>query len=140
MAQPNEPYPYTAYDDDSVDIDVDSPFFLDHVSRYWWASSFATGKRVLDCATGKGYGAYILSRRAAAVLGVDLNSTSLRIARKKFSAANLVFQEWDVLRLPGLQGTFDLVTAFEIIEHVPPFMSVSSWRGSLRCWSRVGSL
>lgn len=122
-AQPNEPYLYTAYDDDSVDIDVDSPFFLDHVSRYWWAASFAMGKRVLDCATGKGYGAYILSRSAAAVLGVDLNSQSLRVARQKFSAANLVFQEWDVLRLPDLPATFDLVTAFEIIEHVPPFMS-----------------
>ena len=30
---------YEAYENDSVPLDPSSPFFLDHVTRYWWAAS-----------------------------------------------------------------------------------------------------
>jgi 2-polyprenyl-3-methyl-5-hydroxy-6-metoxy-1,4-benzoquinol methylase len=111
---------YRSHDGDSVRPDTTSPFFLDHVARYWWAAGFTAGKRVLDCATGRGYGAYVLSRSAAHVLGIDLNHASLEAARAMFSADNLVFETADVLDLARLGRRFDVVTAFEIIEHVPP--------------------
>src|SRR4051794_9395139 len=93
---------YRPYDDDSVRPDPRSPFFLDHVSRYWWATRFTAGNRVLDCATGTGYGAYIVARNARDVVGVDLNAASLAFARTTFVSGNLAFEECDVVRLARL--------------------------------------
>lgn len=113
-------YHYQSYEDDSVHLTPESPSFYDHVSRYWWAASFARGKNVLDCACGKGYGTYILSKEAKSALGVDLNKNSLTIARETFTRPNLEYLEQDILRLKESGKTFDLITAFEVIEHIPP--------------------
>lgn len=114
-------YHYRPYDGDSLKPDPCSKLFLDHVSRYWWAAGFTAGKRVLDCATGSGYGAYVLSRNAGEALGIDLNRESLGFGRAMFVSDNLAFQEWDVLQLARLGRRFDVVTAFEIIEHLPAY-------------------
>lgn len=111
---------YKEYEQDSVPLNPKSPFFFEHVSRYWWAARFAKGKDVLDCACGKGYGTYILSQKANTATGVDLNKRSLETARERFSRPNLQYLEQDVLELVKLGRKFDLVTAFEVIEHIPP--------------------
>jgi 2-polyprenyl-3-methyl-5-hydroxy-6-metoxy-1,4-benzoquinol methylase len=111
---------YKVYDADSMDLTPLSPFFCDHVSRYWWASDQASEKTVLDCACGKGYGAYILSKKAIQVMGVDLNPKSLALAQSTFVAPHLSYQQCDVLNLRTLKKRFDLITAFEVIEHLPP--------------------
>lgn len=112
---------YKSYEEDSLPLNVKSPFFLDHVSRYIWAKGLANNKDVLDCATGKGYGAYIISKSATKVVGIDLNDTSLEIARDTFSKAsnNLEYIKKNAFDASDL-GQFDLITAFEIIEHIPP--------------------
>lgn len=110
---------YREHEHDSVALDPSSPFFLDHVSRYWWAASQASGKSVLDCACGKGYGSFILSQRALSVLGVDLNRASLEAARAAFVRPNLEFREQDATRLDQLGRRFEVITAFEMIEHLP---------------------
>lgn len=120
---------YKAYEQDSLDPTPGSPFFHDHVSRYWWASELARGKQVLDCACGKGYGSYILAKRAREVLGIDLNPRSLEIAREIFAAPNLTFEGVDVLTLSKLGRRFDLVTAFEVIEHIPSEQTDSFLKG-----------
>jgi SAM-dependent methyltransferase len=111
---------YRTFADDSVPLNPQSIFFLDHVTRYWWASTFADGRDVLDCACGRGYGSYILSHRARSVVGVDLNPASLATARATFPAGNLQFDEADVFTLARRPSAFGLITAFEVIEHVPP--------------------
>lgn len=111
---------YRAYDQDSVPLNPSSPFFFEHVSRYWWAATLAAGKDVLDCACGKGYGTYIMSRDARSALGIDLNKASLSIAKERFRRANLEYLEQNVLELGKLGRKFDVITAFEIIEHIPP--------------------
>lgn len=111
---------YKSYREDSLDLNQQSPFFWDHVVRYWWASELAKNKSVLDCATGKGYGAFILAQNAQKVLGVDLNETSLKIASESFQTqTNLSYRKHDVFQLQELEEKFDLITAFEIIEHIP---------------------
>ena len=112
---------YQSYRSDSLDLNQNSPFFWDHVIRYWWASDFCKNKKVLDCACGKGYGSYILSKKAAAVIGIDLNPTSLEIAGTSFqSVPNLQFKKQDIFNLQDLNQKFDLITAFEVIEHISP--------------------
>ncbi|MCB0341141.1 MAG: class I SAM-dependent methyltransferase [Pseudobdellovibrionaceae bacterium] len=112
-------YKYQTFEADSLDLDPESPFFLDHVARYWWAAEQVKGLRVLDCACGKGYGTYILSGAASQVVGVDLNEESLQMARRVFTRENLTFQSQDVFTLSKLGESFDAITAFEVIEHIP---------------------
>ncbi len=111
---------YRAYEGDSADLDPSSPFFLDHVSRYWWASDQLAGQSVVDCACGKGYGSFILASRATSVIGVDMNDASLEIAKETFSRPNLEYRKQDVLNLSTLGRQVDAVVAFEVIEHLPP--------------------
>ncbi|OIQ16073.1 MAG: hypothetical protein BM556_15545 [Bacteriovorax sp. MedPE-SWde] len=112
---------YKSYESDSLALNPQSPFFLDHVTRYWWASDRCKGKSVLDCASGKGYGSYILSQNAEKVLGVDLNDNSLELASRIFgNKENLNYQKRDVFKLKEKNEKFDVITAFEVIEHIEP--------------------
>ena len=91
---------YKSYQSDSVALNPDSPFYLDHVTRYWWAAEKCSGKSVLDCACGKGYGTFILSQKAVKSLGIDLNEDSLKIARSTFGeTAQLKYLKQDVFEL-----------------------------------------
>lgn len=109
---------YTAYDDDSVEVDPGSAIFQAHLSRYWWARETAGGASVLDCACGKGYGTFLLAGVARSALGIDLNEASLAAANRSFSRPNLEYRAHDVLEVRTLGRRFDLITAFEIIEHI----------------------
>ncbi len=131
---------YTTYENDSVDIDPRSAMFLDHLSRYWWASDIAAGGDVLDCACGKGYGAFILASTARSALGVDLNPRSLEIAGGTFRRPNLSYLAHDVLQLGALGRTFDVITAFEIIEHIRPEDTDPFLSGLAACLKPTGKL
>ncbi|MBC7396388.1 MAG: class I SAM-dependent methyltransferase, partial [Bdellovibrionales bacterium] len=112
---------YKIYPDDSVPLDQNSHFILDHLSRYQWSQQLVKGARVLDCACGKGYGSYLVSLCAKEVIRADLNDESLAIARTQFKRSNLTFEKVDVLKLTDTfaLAEFDVVIAFEIIEHIP---------------------
>ncbi len=72
------------------------------------------GERVLDLATGTGDVAIAVARRCAPgqVVGVDLNESMLRLARKKHppDVTNLEWQVGDATALPFPDASFDLVT------------------------------
>lgn len=112
---------YKSYRNDSLHLNDKSPFYWDHVVRYWWASELGAKLSVLDCATGKGYGAFVMSQQANKVVGIDLNEQSLSIAQKSFGEqTNLTFKKINVFNLEELGEKFDVVTAFEVIEHIDP--------------------
>ncbi len=113
---------YRAWKHDSVFPSTDDPFFLDHVSRYHYAEKFISPETtVLDVACGKGYGSAILSRQARSTLGIDLNPDSLAFAQAHFGCpSGLSFQAWDALAVDQLGQRFDLVVAYEVIEHLAP--------------------
>jgi len=90
----------------------------EHLARYEWAAALAPGRRVLDAGCGTGYGAEILAAAGAEhVLGVDTAAAVIEAARSR-EAERVAFDRADIGRLPYADGSFDLITCFEVIEHV----------------------
>ncbi|MFF2092521.1 methyltransferase domain-containing protein [Paenibacillus sp. NPDC058174] len=93
--------------------------YEEHLSRYELACRYVNGLRVLDAACGAGYGSAMLSQAGAVeVLGVDVDSDSVRLAERDYSRAGVRFAVADVLALPFADEEFDAVISFETIEHV----------------------
>jgi len=92
--------------------------YAEHMSRYSFASRLANGKRVLDVGCGCGYGTHLLAASGAAgALGIDISPEAVAFAAERYSHPNLRYQVADS-RKPELDGPFDLITCFELIEHV----------------------
>ena len=111
--------------------EVDADLWNEHVARYWFAVRMTRGRRVLDAGCGSGYGADVLAREAREVLGVDISGDAIDYARQHYRADNLRFERASCLRIPAPDGSFDLVVAFELIEHL------ADWRAFLREVRRV---
>jgi O-antigen biosynthesis protein len=91
----------------------------EHLHRYLWAAGLVAGRRVLDLASGEGFGAAILAETAAEVIGCDIDADSVEHATLNYDADNLAFQVADARDLSAFaDGEFGAVVAFEMIEHV----------------------
>jgi len=91
---------------------------LEHLHRYEWCLPHTEGKRVLDIASGEGYGSYALSRNAATVTGVDISAEAITHARTKYAdRTNLTFIEGNAASIPLPDQCVDVVVSFETIEH-----------------------
>ena len=111
--------------------EVDADLWNEHVARYWFAARMAREQRVLDLGCGSGYGADVLAREAREVLGIDIADDAIDYARQHYRVANVRFERASCLDIPAPDGSFDLVVAFEIIEHL------TDWRAFLREVRRV---
>ena len=92
-----------------------------HVARYRWAAGLAGGRRVLDLASGAGYGSALLAAGGARfVVSGDISEEAFREARLPGSGAarDLRGALADAARLPFADASFDLYVSFETIEHV----------------------
>jgi SAM-dependent methyltransferase len=91
----------------------------EHLHRYMWASTLVRGKRVLDLASGEGYGSNLMAGQAAEVYGVDIDEAAVRHASEKYSRSNLHFLKGSITDVPvSGSGTFDVIVCFEAIEHI----------------------
>jgi SAM-dependent methyltransferase len=98
---------------------VEPDLWNEHLARYAFAARFAEGRRVLDAGCGAGYGSAELARVAASVTGLDLSPEAIEWARQHYAAPALVtFLNGSCAMLPFRAGAFDLVVAFELIEHL----------------------
>jgi SAM-dependent methyltransferase len=111
--------------------EVDIDLLNEHMARYTFAARLARAKRVLDAGCGAGYGSAELARSAERVVGVDRAPEAIEFARAHYAAANVSFEEASCETLPHADGSFELVVAFEVIEHL------EDWRGFLREARRV---
>jgi SAM-dependent methyltransferase len=95
---------------------VERDLWNEHLARYVFASRFAGGRRVLDAGCGTGYGSAELARTAASVTGLDLSYEATEWARHNYAAPR--FLNGSCAVLPFRASAFDLVVAFEVIEHL----------------------
>lgn len=97
--------------------DPTSELWGEHRSRYRFAAQFAGGQRVLDVASGAGFGLRMLGQAGARPIGLDYDAAALTEVRRLERAARLVHA--DATCLPLATDSIDLVVSFETIEHVP---------------------
>jgi 2-polyprenyl-3-methyl-5-hydroxy-6-metoxy-1,4-benzoquinol methylase len=98
--------------------EVRGPIWYEHWHRYAVMATMVRGLRVLDAASGEGYGSFLLAHGAAEVTGVDIDAAALAHARERHSRPNLAYVEGSVTRLPLAAASVDLIVSFETIEHL----------------------
>jgi O-antigen biosynthesis protein len=93
--------------------------YLEHITRYIFASQFVKGKSVLDIACGSGYGCdFILKAGAKNVIGVDISEETILYCKEKYRNDSISFQIGGVENIPIKDGEIDVIVSMETIEHV----------------------
>lgn len=90
-----------------------------HLNRYAMARPYVAGKRVLDVASGEGYGSFLLRHWGAeSVEGIDVDEQTVETATRLFGGDGVHYQCHTAEQLPFEDHTFDVVCSFETIEHL----------------------
>jgi ubiquinone/menaquinone biosynthesis C-methylase UbiE len=95
---------------------VNDDLWAEHIARYAFAARLADGARVLDIGCGTGYGTAELAQRARSATGIDISADAIVYARQHYPAATFVAASATSVPFPA--ASFDLITAFEVIEHL----------------------
>jgi ubiquinone/menaquinone biosynthesis C-methylase UbiE len=90
---------------------------VEHLHRYVTAATLSKGRRVLDIGCGSGYGSQILTGFES-YTGIDVSPETIKSANKHFGNSKVKYLNADATMVPLDSGTFDLVTCFEVLEHV----------------------
>jgi 2-polyprenyl-3-methyl-5-hydroxy-6-metoxy-1,4-benzoquinol methylase len=90
------------------------------LERYAFAAQSAKEKRVLDLGSGTGYGSALLKSQgnADSVLGVDNDLFAVNHANAQYASPDVAFMLANVELEDLPNESFDLITAFEILEYV----------------------
>ena len=98
---------------------------LDHIDK---------AGTLIDVGCGEGYWLELLSKRTQLRLsGSDVSPVRLNIAKENLSGKDISLKVADILHLPFGEGSFDQVTALEVLEHLP------NWQDGLNELSRIAS-
>jgi SAM-dependent methyltransferase len=92
---------------------------LMHLRAYDEAVKHAAGRDVLDVGCNTGYGTIRFAPVAGRVVGVDVSPRAVEAARQRAPTGRPEFIQTSGFELPFQAATFDLVTSFQVLEHVP---------------------
>ena len=96
------------------DVPEENYWYQRHLVVYQWIADRVHGRRVVDLASGEGYGSAVLARSAQSVVGVDANPEAFEHARLKYRDVRF---ERNMIEL--WQGDVDCVVFLQTIEHIP---------------------
>jgi len=71
---------------------------------------------VADIGSGSGFGTYLLSINAEAVVGFDSDESAIKFSKSVFAFKNVNFVFGDIV--VGIGGKYDFVTMIDVIEHI----------------------
>lgn len=92
--------------------------YQEHLARYAFAAQWVMGKRVLDVGCGVGYGSRWLAENGAeSILAFDHSSDAIGHAREFYAHPKVTFKVASATNF-DFGERFDVVTCFELIEHV----------------------
>lgn len=108
---------YKAYDDPIALLRAENkamfPWILNKIRQFCDHKS-----DVLDVGCGAGFLSNQLARQGYKVTGVDIEEDVLEVAKKHDVTNTVEYKTADAYKLPFSDGSFDVVTAMDFLEHV----------------------
>lgn len=92
--------------------------YLLHRKAYEHAAEIAGGKSCLDWGCNDGYGIELMRPYVAQIAGLDSAEMSILAAHRRLPDLHSNVRLYNGKRLPFPPGSFDIVTSFQVIEHV----------------------
>ncbi|SHG06936.1 Methyltransferase domain-containing protein [Flavobacterium segetis] len=100
-----------------LETDIYGDVSVEHLHRYAMSSVLVEDKIVLDIASGEGYGSFLMAKTAKKVIGVDIDTDVVNLAREKYKNDNLDFLVGSTDCIPLESNSVDVLISFETIEH-----------------------
>ena len=105
----NEGRGYVNYEEDKA------PMLPIYVNLFKRVKFYNAGRRLLDLGTASGYFLEVAHNNGYAAEGIDLNLSAVQEGRKK----GRIIKQGDLLESGYSEESFDIITAFDIFEHLP---------------------
>ena len=88
------------------------------MARYMYAIPYIRGKDVLEIGCGLGWGAHLISEYPANVTCIDRSEAAISYARREWKDPAVQYTVRSVEELNAAGQTYDVVLAYELIEHL----------------------
>lgn len=93
--------------------------YLRHEAAYRFALTILSREMtVLDVGCGEGYGTAMLSGKCLEITGLDTDRKTIERASTKYERSGCQFHRFNGISLPAEPGSVDVITCFQVIEHV----------------------
>ena len=100
------------------DVPEENYWYRRHLVVYEWIAAQVAGARVIDMASGEGYGTAVLARTAASVIGVEANPEAFAHARARYETPARPNIRFERALVEEFEAPADAVVFLQTIEHL----------------------